>query len=325
MLSKDRLKIELLDRFSYGNKKFSVNKHDTELMNRLNISLSYLKNLDIDYKFKMWHLFSDTTEDCKCKVCSGIVTEWNKSFNTPFPACSTECKKEYSRIQRLRTCQQVYGGNAPSSSKCVLSKMQETSIKNYGTPNPSSNSCVKQKRANNNLKKYGVTNPTVLTEIREKISIAQNSKSESERLSIIEKSKTTARAWKYVTTPSGKTIKLQGAEPEVYNLLLQEFNESEILCEKENVPSFKYTDKDGKDRRYFPDFYIPKTNTIIEVKSTFTLEQHYQTNTLKRNAVVESGYNIVFYVVGDTRRKTHLIYRGDLTDYEFKVNKKGTP
>jgi type III secretory pathway component EscU len=46
-----------------------------------------------------------------------------------------------------------------------------------------------------------------------------------------------------------------------------------------------------KKRRYYPDFYIPKENLIIEVKSQWTLELHKDKNQAKFQAVKEAGFN----------------------------------
>lgn len=46
----------------------------------------------------------------------------------------------------------------------------------------------------------------------------------------------------------------------------------------------------------FPDIFIPKTNTIYEVKSDYTLNVDLETNNLKFQAVKDSGFNFVLKV-----------------------------
>ena len=45
-----------------------------------------------------------------------------------------------------------------------------------------------------------------------------------------------------------------------------------------------------KKHRYFPDFYIPKDNLIIEVKSTFTYNKELEKNLLKEQCVKDAGF-----------------------------------
>ena len=62
------------------------------------------------------------------------------------------------------------------------------------------------------------------------------------------------------------------------------------------MPEFWYIGLDDKTHRYFPDMYRPKTNTIYEVKSEWTLNLEYDTNILKFQAVKDAGYNFVLKV-----------------------------
>jgi len=98
------------------------------------------------------------------------------------------------------------------------------------------------------------------------------------------------RSKKYVL-PSGKVIKVQGYEDKFLNFVF----ENNLLQENEIVydpPRFKYT----KTRHYYPDFHIPKINTIIEIKSKYT----YQIRDVrKEQAVKKSGYKIVFIIDND--------------------------
>ncbi|HRW21387.1 MAG TPA: hypothetical protein P5509_05395, partial [Bacteroidales bacterium] len=89
------------------------------------------------------------------------------------------------------------------------------------------------------------------------------------------------KAYKKFELPSGRIIKLQGYEPIVMNELLQTYSEDDIICEVKNINKeigkILYNYK-GAERRYYPDFYIKSTNTIIEVKSNWTFEQHKEKN-----------------------------------------------
>ena len=97
--------------------------------------------------------------------------------------------------------------------------------------------------------------------------------------------------WKEYTLPSGSIIKFQGYENKLLDELLLEYSEDKILTSRKDMPEIWYTGLDDKQHRYFPDAYIPSTNTIYEVKSDYTLEKYKEINLLKFQAVKDAGYN----------------------------------
>jgi len=143
--------------------------------------------------------------------------------------------------------------------------------------------CVKcgiEKRKQTNLKKYGVEHNM------------QDPK-------IFKKAQKTRFKEKSVETPSGKIIYLQGYEPQAYNKLLEQYNEDEIEHRVKYIPTIKYIGEDNKEHRYFPDFFIPKDNLILEVKSEYTYwdEKWFSTNLLKQQACLDRGYNFEFMIM----------------------------
>ena len=100
---------------------------------------------------------------------------------------------------------------------------------------------------------------------------------------------------------SNKVHYLQGYEPNALTKLLAEgYIESDF--DFDNIPTIKYfwskeKDGDGKFHIYHPDFYIPKENLIIEVKSSYTLDGNGKRkdwgyrNKLKEEACLLFGYN----------------------------------
>ena len=65
-----------------------------------------------------------------------------------------------------------------------------------------------------------------------------------------------------------------------------------------------YTCKENKKRVYYPDFYIKSLNTILEIKSEWTLKLATCRLQEKANAVVKAGYNFevwVYNVKGDVK------------------------
>lgn len=104
-----------------------------------------------------------------------------------------------------------------------------------------------------------------------------------------------------------ETVSLQGYEPFVLNYLINEYKlgKTDIVVGKKNIPIISYID-DNKPRHYFPDFYLPKINLIIEVKSVYTFDKHIKNVLLKCNAAKTNGYSIIVII---------------LSQYEVRKNK----
>ena len=54
-------------------------------------------------------------------------------------------------------------------------------------------------------------------------------------------------------------------------------------------PSFLY-EMFGKSKRYYPDFYVSKLNLIVEVKSTYYYNLHFEKNILKKKTIIDNGF-----------------------------------
>ena len=109
---------------------------------------------------------------------------------------------------------------------------------------------------------------------------------------------TNSYKYKDYVYPSGKIVKIQGYENYLLDELILIHPESEILTDRKDMPEFWYVTDDSKKHRYFPDVYIPKTGTIYEVKSSYTLEQGKKNRTynLKEQSVIEANYIYILKV-----------------------------
>ncbi len=92
--------------------------------------------------------------------------------------------------------------------------------------------------------------------------------------------------------PSGQEIYVQGYEDGFLDFVIN----NNILTENEIVyrpPTIYYFEK-GKKKRYYPDFYIPKLNLIVEIKSSYIMKIQTEINLeLKKNACIEQGYDFI--------------------------------
>jgi rubrerythrin len=90
----------------------------------------------------------------------------------------------------------------------------------------------------------------------------------------------------------GHTFIVQGHEPFAIEELVAEGHRLRSIKFGADVPNISYF-RNGKHRKYYPDLFIDKANTMIEVKGLWTMMGSIAVlNTLKakRKAVVASGY-----------------------------------
>lgn len=71
-------------------------------------------------------------------------------------------------------------------------------------------------------------------------------------------------------------------------------------------PRIKYK-LDGKNRCYYPDFYIPSLNLIIEIKNSYLYERDKLVIKIKGETSLERGYNYIIIIDKDYSKFNYLI------------------
>lgn len=103
---------------------------------------------------------------------------------------------------------------------------------------------------------------------------------------------------KEYTLPSGNIIKLRGYEPNFLNYIFDNnlLNESDIIYKPERI-SYQYKQN---QHFYYPDFFIPKLNLIIEIKSSWIhKKQGLEKSIQKKQQTIENGYNFLMIMDND--------------------------
>lgn len=97
-----------------------------------------------------------------------------------------------------------------------------------------------------------------------------------------------------------RVVKVQGYEKRVIELLISKgFNPEVISVFSEgSVPTIQYT-LDKKQRSYWPDLKV--RDTLVEVKSTWTLFRYWKANVAKAKATVKQGHKLKV-IVSDGKR-----------------------
>ena len=75
----------------------------------------------------------------------------------------------------------------------------------------------------------------------------------------------------------------------------------------EKAISEKYNYKDV-NRVYFPDFYLPDFNLVIEIKSKYIFDLESEQNILKQNACLNNNKNYLFIIDKDYLKLNEIIY-----------------
>ena len=121
------------------------------------------------------------------------------------------------------------------------------------------------------IKKYGVINTSQITEFF--------SKSQKTGLKV----------------KDFKSISYQGT----YELdFLKYMDNLSILNDVSKLSTIKYF-FNGKNRVYYPDFYLKKYNLIVEIKSSYYYNISLDKNLAKQKSCIEQGYNYLFILNKD--------------------------
>lgn len=209
---------------------------------------------------------------CKCGKEEEKKFEMLNMYRLPYCA---ECSMEKSNERIKETCMKKYGVFNIFQDKATIEKIQNTYQERFGG-HPKRTKEVQEKWMNTCKEKYG-GHPNQNAEVQAK----------AERTSFHHRD---------YTLPSGKVVKIQGYEDKALDELLEHFTEEEIVIGRGDVPRIHYTCAEGVERIYFPDFYIPSSKTILEIKSEWTLK--LKTCRLEERAigVKKAGYTYEVWV-----------------------------
>lgn len=217
-------------------------------------------------------LFNETAPLCsychenKVKLKDNQI---NKGWNI---FCCKSCKTSNDNIKRKQ-----YFINYPD-------KLQKFRINyNISWKNNEKNKLVvinqQQKREQNNLIKYGVCNVFEIKSVQEKCH-KNNIKS--------------GHSYKNFISPlTNNMYRVRGYEEKA--ILILEQLEKNFIADDFKTPTIEYK-LNNKNKKYYPDIFLPEENLIIEVKSTYWLNKQYEKNLTIQKHVLSQGYDFQFWV-----------------------------
>ena len=250
--------------------------------------------------------------DVICDICNEEKTikyqDYIRSFHDNMYCCM-KCKQHTFK----KTCLEKYGVDNIFQLPEVKEKIKKTNKKKYGVDNPMKNDIIKEKNKKTCLKKYGYTTASQNEKIKQKMLktnlLKWGSTCTLHSTKLKDKIKQIFIQKYGVDNPMKNNeiwIKSQktGLKRKLYNntkLLYQGSYEkhfldkySDILHIKNGI-SFKYLLNDIK-HVYHSDFFIPKLNLVIEIKSSYWFEKYKDKNNIKKETCLLEGYNFLFII-----------------------------
>lgn len=182
-------------------------------------------------------------------------------------------KSDMSKLKMKNTLKERYGVEHLMHIDGVSEKIKSTNMERYGVECVLSNDDIKEKIKNTCIEKYGAVNPSQNIEVHKK----------------------KLRSQKTYQLKNGEIINLQGYEPFFLDHFQQVMDVDSTIID---VPTINYMGNDGQVGVYFPDFIVKQYNTVIEIKSDYTMqfkEQIYN----KIIGAVCAGYEVVLYVYSE--------------------------
>lgn len=270
------------------------------------------------------------------------LNSWKERINEIWEN-RTEDEIKQIKTKANKTYKNKTGYDNPSLNPIVKDKFKQTCLERYGVENPSFNEDSKQKRVQTKIIKFGKSNNSQTSEWKQKIKEYWESLTDPDKQERLKKSRETSMLKYGHISPSQSTIikekikqnNLQKYGVESHNqnqkihqnqqisgLKRKKFKETDLTYQGTHELDFltKYYDKleitemdsivyffNEKNRHYFPDFYITKYNTIVEIKSTYYYKLYLDKNIAKKEACLTNGYNFIFIIDKDYTEFENLL------------------
>ena len=182
---------------------------------------------------------------------------------------SKKCQYKYIEIHKKQTNKEKYNVENVFQIEKIKEKSKITWMKNYGYEYAQQSNIVREKCKQTCLERYNVEYCQQNKEIHEK---GQRTRFELKQF-------------------RDTDIWCQGS----YEL---DFLEKYYSTEIQRGPSIEYKYED-KNKIYFPDFYIPSLNLIIEIKNSYLAKKDKEIITAKEKATIANGFNYIIIIEKD--------------------------
>lgn len=267
----------------------------------------YTKDYDMKFNQRVWHFYHQIPDEIlysKCIHCNTKLNAKFESFKTGYflkKYCNSRCQllsSEYKdKMKNIYI--EKYGVESCNADPVIIQKKKDSYYNKTGYEHWQRDPKVREKTKNTCIERYGADSPLSSEKIKEKIKNTLLSKygvdnSMKHYPSFVLNMSNGFKIHKYKNTELKYQSKLELKFIELYE---QYFDLNDLT---QNL-IIKY-DYDNQTRSYYPDFYIEKINTIIEIKSTWTYDKN-GSDEYTRNKNIEKelqcnslGYNFIMLI-----------------------------
>ena len=334
IMTKDELVFTLKEKLLTSRRALKGYAQSRKVTELLRLYTPFL-NLDTPNNIRCWHLIYNVDEIPICAYCRVSSPKFNNNKWGYLDYCSVKCQRNSPIVKQklAEAIEKKYGEGItnPFMSQTVKDDIRKkmlskfgvdhnfkrkdliiTSMRSrYGVNHYSQTSDFKEKYTQTIVEKYGVEHYSQTQEFLEKCKLTWKSTLGVDHPmhdpEIADRVLSKLHKMKKVVLPNGKIASLQGYEPYALSILYRTHDINDIVIGKKQIEShvgkILYTDFSGKIRQYYPDFYIISSNTIIEVKSTWTYDKNGNVqndkniNLLKKDACLKLGFMFSFIIV----------------------------
>lgn len=222
------------------------------------------------------------------------TTQENYGVDNPFQSEEIKERNKETHLDRL-------GVDHPSKSEEIKNKKIETCLKNLGVEHPTQSEQTISKIRENNLEKYGTDWYTKTDEYRDKTIKTNNEKygTDSPMQNIMIFNKQQKSGFKMCEY---NNVTYRGS----YELdFIKYCEENSIIVENGPTIKFKFN---NKNKVYFSDFYVPKYNLIVEIKSSYYYNRYLDLNLVKMDESMKQGYKFIFLIDKDYTKINEFIH-----------------
>ena len=205
-----------------------------------------------------------------------------------------ETKEKIRQTLKKRTGYE-YAMQNPETKEKMKQTLKERTGFEYPTQNPETQEKIKQTLKEKTGFEHNMQNPETIEKRKQNCLEKTGYEHYFHNPEFIEKCSTNGYKRKEFTMPSGSIRMVQGYEPQSLALLLQTYQEEDIVTEASKVPEIWYI-TDTKHRHYV-DIYIKSTNTCIEVKSTWTYDIEKEKIHFKQQTAKDLGLNYEIWIM----------------------------
>lgn len=229
-----------------------------------------------------------------CKNCSSIKVKLTsiKKYGVESYSMTDECKEKVVSTSLLR-----YNVTNYRKTDDYERKVKETSLINYGVNHYTQSDIVKNKRSDTNIERYGSSSPDFGRDL-EKIK-----KTNIEKYGVEYPMHNKEIFSKFLKNSFNVKYTYGLYYQSTYELDFINFCKIKNIIVENCVIVFDYMFND-KNKKYYPDFYLPEYNTIIEIKSKYFYNKDFERNLEKEKSI--TGYNFLFIIDKDYTKINEL-------------------